>query len=291
MPIKHLHIDLIGRFAVSVDGESVPSEAWQSRRSAELVQLLALSENHRLSRDQAIEALWPGFEAPAGAANLRKAAHYARKALGDPEMLTLGRGVVALNPAGAVSTDLAEFARLAHDAIRRKDPAAASGLFDRFTGDFLPSARYEEWTQGVRRSLAATRSELARIARRWEDLIAMDKLDEASYRKLMEEAIAAGNWVRAIQWYGRLRTVLDTELSVGPSPETEALYRRCVESLNLAQPCLVGRQKELAVATSLLESGQESQVRCLVVSGADGLGKTRLAGEIASHRRLGHLHG
>ena len=68
-------------FRVVVDGAEV---AWPTRRAAELVQLLALAEGHRLPRDEAIDALWPTLGADAGAANLRKAAHHARGALGDP---------------------------------------------------------------------------------------------------------------------------------------------------------------------------------------------------------------
>ncbi len=39
---------------------------------------------HRLTRDEVVEALWPHLGAKAGVANLHKAAHYARKALGWP---------------------------------------------------------------------------------------------------------------------------------------------------------------------------------------------------------------
>jgi hypothetical protein len=45
------------------------------------VKLLALAPRHRLHREQVIDALWPDLPPDAGAANLRKAAHYRDRAL------------------------------------------------------------------------------------------------------------------------------------------------------------------------------------------------------------------
>src|SRR5829696_7740792 len=69
-----VRIELLGRFRVAVDGDEVARDLWPGRRAAELVQLLALADGHRLTRDEVVEALWPHLEAEAGAANLRKAA-------------------------------------------------------------------------------------------------------------------------------------------------------------------------------------------------------------------------
>ncbi|MHB8695905.1 MAG: AfsR/SARP family transcriptional regulator [Solirubrobacteraceae bacterium] len=85
-----VRIELLGRFRVVVDEREIAEGDWPTRRARELVALLALAEGCRLSRDQAIERLWPHLEADAGAANLRKAAHHARRALGDQEAVVLG---------------------------------------------------------------------------------------------------------------------------------------------------------------------------------------------------------
>ncbi|MGI9016451.1 MAG: hypothetical protein ACR2HR_04970 [Euzebya sp.] len=74
-------VRLFGGFSVDVDGRVVPEEAWRHRRAAGLVKVLALAPRHRLVREQAIEKLWPGLSANAGASNLRKAAHRARRAV------------------------------------------------------------------------------------------------------------------------------------------------------------------------------------------------------------------
>src|SRR5436309_2733601 len=75
---ERVQIVLLGGFRVAVGGREVSDAEWPSRRSAELVALLALSDRYRLMREEVIEALWPHLPSDAGAANLRKAAHHAR---------------------------------------------------------------------------------------------------------------------------------------------------------------------------------------------------------------------
>jgi DNA-binding SARP family transcriptional activator len=98
-----VRVELLGGFRVLVGGRTVA--AWPTRRAAELVQLLALADGRALARDQVIEQLWPHLGAGAGAANLRKAAHHARRALGDPGAVVLRGGRVALFPDRTVRTD------------------------------------------------------------------------------------------------------------------------------------------------------------------------------------------
>ena len=94
-PRHGVRVELLGTFRVAV-GQEVIDCAWPSRRSAELLQLLALADGHRLLKDQVIDALWPHLCPEAGGANLRKAAHHARQALGHEDAVVLGGGRVAL---------------------------------------------------------------------------------------------------------------------------------------------------------------------------------------------------
>jgi DNA-binding SARP family transcriptional activator len=93
-----VRVELLGAFRVVVDGMGFADTVWPSRRSAELVQLVALSERRCLQREQVIEALWAHLELEAGAANLRKAAHHARQALNREDAVVLSGGRVALFP-------------------------------------------------------------------------------------------------------------------------------------------------------------------------------------------------
>ncbi len=70
MLMECLEVRLLGRFQVLRDGGLVPREAWQHRRGAELVKVLALARGHWLHREQVIEALWPELSYDAARANL-----------------------------------------------------------------------------------------------------------------------------------------------------------------------------------------------------------------------------
>ena len=78
----HIQINLLAEFRVTIDGRQAAAAAWRRTRSAALVKRLALADGHRLHREQAMEALWPELEPEAAAANLRKAVHFARRAIG-----------------------------------------------------------------------------------------------------------------------------------------------------------------------------------------------------------------
>ena len=60
-----VRIWLLGRFRVSVGSQTIEDEQWRLRKAASLLKLLALAPGHRLHREQAMEALWPGSAAQA----------------------------------------------------------------------------------------------------------------------------------------------------------------------------------------------------------------------------------
>src|SRR5689334_20307240 len=90
---------LFGRFAASVDGNPVPDEVWHGHRAKAVVKLLALAPNHQLHREQLMDAVWRGLAPPAAGANLRKALHYARRAL-PPGTVQVREAVLALDAPG-----------------------------------------------------------------------------------------------------------------------------------------------------------------------------------------------
>ena len=276
-----VRIEMLGRFRGLVDGREVAGHQWPGRRSAEVVQLLALAEGRRLPRDRLIEALWPHLPAEAGAANLRKAAHHARRALGDREAVVLRSGFVALFPARAVEIDADRFEHAAEAALATGAPAACAAAAAAYTGDLLPDARYEPWAQEPRRRLRALLAELYRRGGRWERVIEIEPSDEPAHLELMRAALAAGRRHDAIRWYGRLRTTLAGELGAAPSRAASALYAECVARLGPVEPEYVDRQLELARATGALGA----DVRVILVRGAGGIGKSAFCGRVADGAR------
>jgi DNA-binding SARP family transcriptional activator len=281
-----VRVELLGRFRVAIGGNEFPADVWPGRRAAELVQLLALADGHRLTRDQVIEALWPHLEVEAGAANLRKAAHYARQALASPDAVVLRGGQVALFPSRPVAADVGQFEAQSRAALAAGDGAACAAAASAYTGDLLPEALYEEWTQAPRERLRSQYVELLRRSGQWERLVDAEPTDEPAYRELMRRELAAGSRPAAIRWYGRLRTALRRELRILPSGDTEAIYDECVAGLGITEPAFVGRQLELAQATALLRSEPGGELGALVVRGPAGIGKSAFCREVARVARV-----
>ncbi|MDQ1689687.1 MAG: hypothetical protein QOK42_2662, partial [Frankiaceae bacterium] len=279
---ERVHIVLLGGFTVTVGAREVSDAGWPSRRSAELVALLALSDRRRLMRDQVIEALWPHLAPDAGAANLRKAAHHARQALGREDAVMLSGGRVELFPACDVETDVGLFERCAEAAVRSRDGIACDEAAAGYAGDLLPDSLFEEWTQARRDHLRSRLVALLRLGGRWERLVEIDPSDEQAYRELMRVALATSNRHAAIRWYGRLRTNLQRELGLSPDPESQALYEECIAGLGPAATIFVGRQVELARVASGLRSAEQGELGALVIRGPAGIGKSTLCRQLAS---------
>ncbi len=281
-----IRIELLGAFRVRLPAGTVESGDWPTRRSAQLVALLALADGHRLTREQVIEALWPDLDPAAGAANVRKAAHHARQALRSPDAVVLRGGDVRLLPGRTVRTDVAAFEAQAREALSLPEPATATtacaAAAASYAGELLPDARYEEWAAGERDRLRRRYVELLRRGRRWEQLVDEEPTDEVAHRELMRRDLAAGNRPSAIRWYGRLCAALRHDLGVLPDAATQALYDACVEELATDAPEFVGREVEQARVLATLRTGTDDMI---VVRGPGGIGKSVFCGQVARSAR------
>ncbi|HWS75802.1 MAG TPA: AAA family ATPase, partial [Quisquiliibacterium sp.] len=282
---SRLEISLLGRFAVQIDGAELSGERWPGLRATQLVQLLALQPRYRMSRDQVIDALWPDLDPEAGAANLRKALHHARQALGRHDGIVQQAGELMLWPDRPVVVDCEAFERQADEALARRDPAACADAAARYGGDLLPGARYEAWTEAARERLHARYLELLRVCGQWERLAQLEPTDEPAHRALMKRELDDGNRAAALRWYARLRAALQDTLGVAPDAQTEALYERCVEGLQAAGPVLVGREHPLAQVTAWLGMPAQERPGGIVLRGPAGIGKSALCREIGAQAR------
>jgi DNA-binding SARP family transcriptional activator len=276
-----VRIELLGPFRVAINGDEVAADVWPGRRATELVQLLALADGHRLAREQVVEALWPHLDVDAGAANLRKAAHHARQTLACSDAVVLRGGQVALFPSTPVEIDADDFETRARAALANGDAAACAAAASGYSGDLLPEALYEAWTQEPRARLRSRYVELLRRSGQWERLVEVEPTDEPAYRELMRRELATGSRPAAIRWYGRLRTALRRDLGILPGSDTVAVYDECIAGLAITELALMGRQVELATATALLRSQPRAGLAALAVRGAAGIGKSAFCREFA----------
>jgi predicted ATPase len=151
-------IELLGGFSAVVEGAPVADGAWRLKKARELVKLLALTPQHRLHRDQAMDTFWREKSPDAAANNLHQALHVVRRALG-PDAIELRDELLHLGAGVAVDVD--EFERAAVDARRAGTPAAYRAALALYGGELLPENRYEDWVDDRREELAELSAALA----------------------------------------------------------------------------------------------------------------------------------
>ena len=283
-----VEIDLLGGFAVRVDGRAVPAEQWRRRQAAALVKLLALAPRRTLHREQVIDALWPDSGIEEAAPRLHKAAYYARRALADPRALVVAGGTVSLFPDADVAVDAERYERSARQALgaaegpRDADAAAATeSVADLWAGDLLPEDPYEAWLEGPRDRLRQLHQEVLRRAGRWGELARVDPADEEASLALARRLADSGDRRGALRQLERLERALRGELGVGPGPAVAALRTELL-GLDAPQPeshrspvrAPLGRDSELSRIDWLIGTASAGQGRTLFVSGPPGIGKT-----------------
>ena len=281
-----VEVRVLGPLRVVLDRREVAAGDWPTRRAQELVALLALAPGHRLARDRVLEELWPHLDGHAAAANLRKAAHHARKTLGTAAAVVLRAGTVELFADRRVRTDLELFLAAAEEALSAGDPAACARVVATCHDELLPDAPYESWTQEPRRRVQARLAELVRASGDVERLLEVEPTDEAACRAVMSAAIEAGRRHAAIRAYERLRLALARELGAAPGAQTRALYARCTSGVRLGETSFVGRELELAAATAELRRVEGGGTAAIAVRGTIGMGKSAFCRELL-HRAAG----
>jgi len=248
---------MLGGFQVEIEGRPVPAEAWRHRRGADLVKLLALAPQHRLHRDQVMHHLWPELAAEPAAANLRKAVHYARRALGGMDAVATDGDMVRLWPSGELRIDAERFESESSRALA--DEGGYDSALGLFTGELLPEDRYAEWTEPHRSHLGQRHLQLLRATGRWEEVLDVDRSDEAACRALMRAHLEKGNRHDAIREFQRLREVLRVDLGVAPEPATVALFEQAVAT-QAAEPVSPSERAQALLARGLVQWSEQDLV-------------------------------
>jgi len=242
-----LTIRLLGPFELFVDDAPVAPDRWPRRRPKLLVKLLALQPRLQLHREQIIDVLWPDADFEAGANNLHKAIHAARRAL-EPDLKSGSKSqfigardnLVALRAPGDVWVDACAFERRAAEAMRSNDPKLFEAALDLYRGDLLPEDPYEDWAVAQRERLRGLYIDLLfRLARMCEEsgdyiagigllqsLVATDSTNEEAHQCLMRLYALTGNRRGAFRQYRQLVKTLRREAGVEPDRTTVELYDR-----------------------------------------------------------------
>jgi DNA-binding SARP family transcriptional activator/predicted ATPase len=238
-------------------------------------------------------------------------------------LLTDGHELVQLDPSGDLWTDVVEVRALI-DANRRHRHRRAEScllclrrserLVELYHGGFLAhlyvpdGPSFEEWAlmqrEWVRREAIEAMSALVayyerrgepaealRFARRQ---VALEPWLEEAHRDVMRLLAAMGERSAALAQYEVCRRALATELGVIPTSETKGLAQQIRNSAPPASPApagtplptiptrFVGRMVELTQLSGMLA---DPDCRMITLTGPGGIGKTRLALELAEQHR------
>ncbi|MFN8514670.1 MAG: BTAD domain-containing putative transcriptional regulator [Chloroflexia bacterium] len=306
-----VRIRLLGGFAVDINGQSIPDAAWRLQKARSLIKLLALAPGHRLTRDEVFDRLWPDFTPETAANNLYSTLSAARSALAPHIPLRLRGGALALDPAGELAIDADEFLAAATAARGSSDLPTVEAALARYTGEFLPEDRYEDWAAPRREMLrgayhellfslarlqtARGASEPAMVALR--QLLAGDPTNESAHMDLMRLLASEGRTAEAMRQFQHLTDFLAQELDAEPSPPARRLHAEIAtgrftavsrqspvaapspsaqpapaHNIPFALTSFLGREREVAELRELLTGA-----RLLTLTGVGGIGKTRLA--------------
>ncbi len=295
MPMD-VDIFLLGGFSIDVDGVAVPADAWTRRSAASLVKLLALADDHRLHREQVIDALWPDALVDEAGPRLHKAAHYARRALAgaapaeaDPRSVVLRNEFVALLPDARVTVDAVELRRLGAAALAEGTQQAAEAALRWYGGTLLPDDLYEPWVEEARESVRVLHTDLLRLAGRWQELLGDHPSDEQANLAIVNALADKGDVRGALRQLERFDQAVHRELGAPSSPAVDRLRETLMARTTSpripeqrAPHRLVGRR---AVGDDIRRRLDEADARrgsTVLVTGPPGVGKSAVLDLAAS---------
>jgi DNA-binding SARP family transcriptional activator len=250
LPTGQLEISVLGPLELAIDGTNVTAPELRRSRVRTLLELLVV--HGTLSRELAIDLLWPDHDLTSGARNLRVTLTYLRQLLepGRPPReasfhLRGDANTITLHPSDYLAVDLWELRRLRRDADRSRDrsdidrtimllDAAISKWRGEPLTDLADVVREEPEVERVRllqldsllelSELRLVRGQAMNALVNAERALTLDFYSERAHRIAIAAALRTHDQQRAETATERARAMLD-ELGVDPEPATEILLR------------------------------------------------------------------
>lgn len=247
-----LRIYCLGGFRVERNQAPVTEKEWKGRLSKTLLKLLAAGTGRGITRDAAIEALWPEH-GDRDKSLLTSLIYRLRKIIDRPDAKVSGSCIVQEGNLlclhkEAVWTDVRQFLLHIDEAARLKDvdPTGAMNEYEKafgiYKGELLPEEVYDDWAVHAREvlrsayfkaieeaaGLSDSLGDKGRAAALFERLFLADPCNENACRWLMSWYIAGGRRGEALRIFERCERALRGELDVEPDAKTMELYRAII---------------------------------------------------------------
>ena len=313
--VSRMRLSVLGHLEASVDDRPVALGGVKQRA---VLAMLGLEANRAVTADRLIEGLWGEQPPPSAAKMVQNYVWRLRKVLagdGGAEIVTRGRAYELRIDRELV--DACRLERLVSEAARASEAGAPNGAAREalalFRGDPLADLADEPFASAeIRRldELRLTAGELAieaglaagrhyEVVGEVDALLAENPLRERLHAQRMLALYRCGRQADALEAFRNARQTLVDEIGVEPSPELRRLHDAILRqdpSLDVAPaqaelpreldaaaaPPLVGRDDELSVLRVCWQHAAAGAGALVTLVGAYGMGKTRLAAEIAS---------
>jgi DNA-binding SARP family transcriptional activator len=236
-------VRVLGGFQVERGGRVITRREWQSRKARELLKLLIARRGRPLTRDAAVERLWPD-EAPERASPRLSVTLSTLRGVLDPGKSFDAEHYVATDGAAlwlrmeALDVDAERFRAGAEHVLGRAPRTRAEDLVDAlgeveaiYAGDFLEEDLYDDWTVAPREELRAlylrvahllaetqeSGGQLDQAARAFLRVLERDPYDEPAHLGVVRVLSSAGHHGEARRAY-RLYCDRMAEIGVEPAP-------------------------------------------------------------------------
>jgi predicted ATPase/DNA-binding SARP family transcriptional activator len=308
-----LELSTLGTLHIRRNGR--PVEDFPTRKvEALLVYLACTGRSH--PREQLAELLWDDRSQSQSLTNLRATLSRLNDQLAP--FLLISRKAVAIHPEANVWVDAVELSTI---LLLHKPPLSTRAVHNLeralplYKGDFLDgfslseSQGFEAWLRSERERLrvgvmqalghlidahlerASFDAGIAHASR----LLSLDPLREDAHRQMMKLRAWSGQRSAALAQYNSCRRLLADELGIEPEVATTTLYRQIQSGAFVPPPAplqtsihvpaqptrFIGREAELAQLEQYLDT---PDCRLLTLIGPGGVGKTRLAYEVATRK-------
>ena len=253
-PVTDLTINMLGPVEIFRDpARPFAADAWTTKRARDILCFIASRRHRRASKDTIIDTFWGEADFEAVEKNFHPTVSHIRKALNSNQplkqnFLLYRDGDYQLNPDFSYYIDTEEFDRL----VAEGETARRAREFDRcirsyegaiqiYRGDFMQGA-YDDWVEEQRSyyreqylrlletlaAVAQKTGDWARSLQLAQQILRDDPFREDVHCMIMRAHAGQGNRVAVKEQYETLRGLLQKELGVEPTAETQKVYKELV---------------------------------------------------------------